>query len=295
MATKKETAIAKLDELYETSGVLALAQLPTMQRAVASAQALKLFQTHVDVILEDILPLAGKGIGFQIDKQYSKEAIRDGITEALMLGLEPTGRQFAIISGRMYIQKEGLRHIFRRFPGLSDVDVQVNQDIELKQFKRNDKPWVSGHFPVEITYLLNGKAQTFDTTCYAFAFANDTAMDAMRGKAERKGMMKLFEHLTGSAISLVDTDDVEADEAVIVDAEVIVGGDKTEDTEKAEGLAEGLAKELESITEEGDLFDISERIAAAKKADELKPSDIKKLKGAYKAALDRVRDTNGEA
>lgn len=288
MTTKKETAIAKLDELYQTKGVMQLAELPAVSRAVATAQAITEFQTHVDVILDDILPLAGKSIGFQVDKQYPKVEIRDAITEALMLGLEPTGRQFAVISGRLYIQKDGLRHIFRNFPGLSDMEVQVNQDIELKVFKRNNKDWVSGHFPVEITYLFNGKASTFDTTCYATAFSNDTAMDAMRGKAERKGMMKLFEQLTGSRITMTDTDDLaDVEGPVIVDAEVIV---KTEDTEKAETLADSLVKELESVESEGDLFDVSEKIAEAKKADELKPSDVKSLKAAYKVALDRVRD-----
>lgn len=143
-------------------------------------------------VMEPIMALQGKKLGFRTDKIYPVTTVKECLIEACLSGVQVTGNQFNIIAGNMYITKEGYGHLLLQIPGLrytvshsileekngyTDVSCKITWKIGENESKKQ----------VEIFPVKSGKYGTPDN---------------ILGKAERKARKWLYEHLSGR-----DTDD----------------------------------------------------------------------------------------
>lgn len=152
--------------------------------------------------MKPIMALQGNRLGFRTDKDkqggYPESAVKNCLIEAVLLGLQPTGNQFNIIAGNMYPTKEGCGYLLNNFKGLS-----YNLVCSLPKVN-SDK--TSAAIDVKINWIINGEHKE-ETIPIPIKMDSYTSVDALIGKATRKGRAWLLSRVSGMEITDGDIQD----------------------------------------------------------------------------------------
>lgn len=156
-----------------------------------------------------IMKLQGSKLGFRTDKDivdykpgpgYDMATVKNCIIEAVLNGLQVTGNQFNIIAGNMYPTKEGIGYLLNNFPGL-------NYQIICGLPRLNNEN-TSAAVDVSIKWKLNGELNE-EIVPIPIRVNKAMGIDAIIGKATRKGRAWLLGRITGSEVTDAEVEDVE--------------------------------------------------------------------------------------
>lgn len=158
-----------------------------------------------DEYIKPIMSLQGKKYGFLTDAKrgepYNQEVVKDCIIEAWMLGLEPVGNQFNILSSKMYPTKEGSKALLMKIPNLW---YEYSWTIpEMKPGSVNVK--------CKIEWKKSGGQKETREISFPVRVNTGMTIDAIMGKAERKANVWLYNIVTGNSVNdgdFVETQDV---------------------------------------------------------------------------------------
>lgn len=147
-----------------------------------------------DEMMQKIMPLQGKSLGFLTDKDkgtgYTTAEVKDCIIEALLRGLRPVGNEFNIIAGKCYATQGAFARLVREFPGLTNL--AVTQEItSLKE--------CGATVVFRATWNIDGKPMELESKIPIKVNAG-MGPDAILGKAKRKGLKLIYDRLTGSEL-----------------------------------------------------------------------------------------------
>jgi len=166
--------------------------------------------------MKPIMALQGNKLGFRTDKDktggYGMDVVKNCLIEAVLIGLQPTGNQFNIIAGNMYPTKEGCGYLLAKFSGL---------EYELVcSLPRINAEKTGGAVDVSLKWTLKGKTNE-KTIPIAIKVDSYTSVDAIIGKATRKGRAWLLSTITG-----VEVTDGEVEDAKVIQSTIKVDVDK---------------------------------------------------------------------
>jgi len=204
MSDTKTTAVAlKLNEAV--GSVLNQTNLQGFERAYATAQSIEVLKTLLtEEYMKPIMQLQGNRLGFKTDKDksggYSMEVVKNCLIEAVLMGLQPFGNEFNIIAGNTYATKEGVGRLLATWKGLKYSLVcgvpKPNSDGKSAVVDVKIK-WTINNEPKEETIPISIKMDAY------------TSVDAMIGKATRKGRAWLLSAISGIEITEADVTDAE--------------------------------------------------------------------------------------
>jgi len=150
-----------------------------------------------------IMFLQGSNLGFKTDKDksggYTTEEVKSCLIDAVLLGLQPTGNEFNIISGNMYPTRQGFGSLLEKINGLAYGIVYSNPIFSTDKNSANVKCLIKWD-------LNNQKLEQeieFPIKSNSYASA-----DAILGKAERKARRWLFNKVKGTDIPDGDVTDI---------------------------------------------------------------------------------------
>jgi len=201
---EKNTEVAiKLNEAV--SSVITQTHLQGFERAYATANAIqKLQELLTPEYLKPIMALQGNRLGVKTDKDksggYPADVFKNCLIEAVLMGLQPYGNQFNIISGNCYITKEGCGYLLNNWKGL-EHSVVCNVPKPQPDGK-------SAVIDVDVKWTINGKSQE-KTLPIAVKMDAYTSVDALVGKATRKAKAWLLSSLSGIEITDGDVTDIQ--------------------------------------------------------------------------------------
>ncbi|MBT9449975.1 hypothetical protein ICN84_07795 [Akkermansia glycaniphila] len=218
--TKTDYALIaqQLDELA-INAQQALSIKGNFARTFAMGQAMsELKEALTEKVMVSIMKLKKTQLGFMTDERaasqygpeisYGTEQVRDCLIHSVILGLDPVGNQWNILSGRCYVTKEGMTKLLRDMPLLSDLKL-VYHPAEIKESstsgisksgKEHQKIEREGLVTVNISWNYDGKAGS-ETLQFAIRVNNGMTQDAIIGKAERKAKAWLYGYLSGIQIT----------------------------------------------------------------------------------------------
>jgi len=192
-------------QLNEAVGsVLNQTTITGFEKAYATATSIQTLKTLLTPqYMAPIMELQGNRLGFKTDKDksggYPVDVVKNCLIEAVLMGLQPYGNMFNIIAGNTYVTKEGCGEILSNFPGLSYTLITGTPRAAVDQ--------KTAVIDTEITWSLNGKEQT-KTIPISVKMDSYTTVDAMKGKATRKGRAWLIEAVTGIEVADGDIQDI---------------------------------------------------------------------------------------
>ncbi len=162
--------------------------------------------------MSPIMAMQGNKLGFKTDKDktggYPMEVVKNCLIEAVLFGLEPYGNQFNIIAGNMYMTKEGAGHWLNNFKGLK-YDLVCS-------LPRIGSEKTSAAVDVTINWTLKGESNT-KVIPIPIKMDSYTSVDAIIGKATRKGRAWLINAITGIEVG---DGDVEESSAQVVSTKI---------------------------------------------------------------------------
>lgn len=206
------------------ASVLTQKNLEGFERAFQISTAItQLTELLTPEYMKPIMAMQGNKLGFKTDKDktggYSEAVVKNCLIEAVLIGLQPYGNQFNIISGNMYPTKEGCGYLLDNFEGL-DYDLVCS-------LPRVNSDRTSASVDVALTWTLNAKK---DDKTIPIGIKTDqyTSVDAIVGKATRKGRAWLLSRISG-----IEVTDGEVTDAVVVE---------TISTEKETEILEAIEK-----------------------------------------------------
>lgn len=155
--------------------------------------------------MKPIMALQGNKLGFRTDKDktggYGMDVVKNCLIEAVLIGLQPTGNQFNIIAGNMYPTKEGCGYLLAKFHGLK-YDLVCS-------LPRINAEKTGGAVDVTIKWTLNGETNE-KVIPIAIKIDSYTSVDAIIGKATRKGRAWLLSTITGVEVTDGEVEDTNA-------------------------------------------------------------------------------------
>jgi hypothetical protein len=181
--------------------LIAAANDPIVQAVIIAQAAGQLREAITAGIMSDLLKLANTPLGFRTDRgpgsaggkeNYPDSIIKDCLIQALIRGLRPTGNEFNIIAGNMYVTKDGFRRLLREFPGLSGLQLDIGT------------PKAHGEgaiVPCKAAWLIDGQPQSIDCTGEYSIPVKGVGVDLLVGKAESKLLRRIYQRLVGSDIA----------------------------------------------------------------------------------------------
>jgi len=200
----KNTAVAlKLNEAV--GSVLNQTNLQGFERAYATANAIqKLKDLLTPEYLQPIMALQGNRLGFKSDKDksggYPMDIVKNCLIEAVLMGLQPFGNEFNIIAGNTYATKEGVGRLLATWKGLKYSLIcgvpKPNPDGK------------SAVVEVTIKWTINNESKE-ELIPISIKMDAYTSVDAMIGKATRKGRAWLLSAISGIEIVEADVTDAE--------------------------------------------------------------------------------------
>lgn len=204
MSENKTTAVAlKLNEAV--GSVLNQTNLLGFERAYATAQSIQVLKELLTPeYMAPIMQLQGNRLGFKTDKDksggYSMDAVKNCLIEAVLMGLQPFGNEFNIIAGNTYATKEGVGRLLATWRGL-----KYSLICGVPKPASDGK---SAVVDVTIKWIINqdSKEETIPISIKMDAY---TSVDAMIGKATRKGRAWLLSAISGIEIVEADVTDIE--------------------------------------------------------------------------------------
>lgn len=203
--------ITKLDETSRSIAVsirTAESEGNEMTKGLIMARGMKMLREMLTpAVMADVMELQGLHIGFRTDRDknggYKSDEIRDVLIQALIRGLYPTGNEFNIIAGNLYVTKEGFSRLLSELPGLTELQTNVG----VPQKTSDDGALV----PCRASWRMHGKSQ--ELVCEKLEYADyripvrvNAAMniDAVIGKAESKLLRRVYKQVTGSEVGVDD-------------------------------------------------------------------------------------------
>ena len=204
MSENKNTAVAlKLNEAV--GSVLNQTNLQGFERAYATAQSIEVLKTLLTPeYMAPIMQLQGNRLGFKTDKDksggYPIETVKNCLIEAVLMGLQPYGNEFNIIAGNTYATKEGVGRLLATWKGLTYSLV-----CGIPKPASDGK---SAVVDVHIKWTVNKEAKE-ETLPISVKMDAYTSVDAMIGKATRKGRAWLLSAISGIEIVEADVNDAE--------------------------------------------------------------------------------------
>jgi hypothetical protein len=215
MKKESELAVMPSDEIAEKLQNVVLSVtgkdgLAGFQKAFLMASGIKqLRELLTPEYMAPIMALQGSKLGFRTDKDLNKdrtpgqgypmEVVKNCVIEAVLNGLQVTGNQFNIIAGNMYPTKEGTGYILNNMKGL-------NYQI-ICNLPRTNPEKTSAAVDVVIKWTINGKSEE-EIVPIPIKMDAYTSLDAVIGKATRKGRAWLISRITGSEITDGEIEDV---------------------------------------------------------------------------------------
>lgn len=162
--------------------------------------------------MKPIMALQGQKLGFKTDQDakggYNEEVVKSCLIDAVLIGLEPVGNQFNIISGNMYPTREGLTYLLNNIQGLT---YEV-----IPQLPRINADKSSAAVVMGITWTIGGEEKKRDIEI-PVKMNSFMGTDAVIGKAHRKARMWLFNTLNGTDFSDGDVMDAETRRSSTID------------------------------------------------------------------------------
>lgn len=198
-----DTSIAKkLDQTVLS--VIGSKALQGFEKAHLVAGAIEQLKQQLTAeYMKPIMALQGNKLGFRTDKDktggYPLEVVKNCLIEAVLMGLQPTGNQFNIIAGNTYPTKEGCGYLLNNFTGLK-------YDLVCGLPKINAEK-TGAAVDVLITWTLGGQANE-KTIPIPIKIDSYTSVDAIIGKATRKGRAWLLSNITGVEVTDGEIEDV---------------------------------------------------------------------------------------
>jgi hypothetical protein len=187
------------------SSVITQTHLQGFERAYATATAIQRLQELLTPeYLKPIMALQGNRLGVKTDKDktggYPADVFKNCLIEAVLMGLQPYGNEFNIIAGNTYATKEGVGRLLATWRGL-----------KYSLICGVPKPAPDGKsavVEVTIKWTINqeSKEETIPISIKMDAY---TSVDAMIGKATRKGRAWLLSAISGIEIVEADVTDAE--------------------------------------------------------------------------------------
>ncbi len=200
----KEIVIQKLNE--SVLSVIGSEKLQLFDKAYKVAEAIGQLQILLTPeYMKPIMALQGNRLGFKTDKDkaggYPEAVVKNCLIEATLMGLQVTGNQFNIIAGNTYPTKEGMGYLLANFPGLVYTLTTA--------LPRTNADKTSAAVGVNIKWTLAGKSnnESFEIPIKLDAY---TSVDAMIGKATRKGRAWLYSKISGTEVTDGEVEDGEA-------------------------------------------------------------------------------------
>lgn len=203
MSENKTTAVAlKLNEAV--GSVLNQVNLQGFERAYQTAQSIKVLKELLTPeYMAPIMELQGNKLGFKSDKDksggYPVEQVKNCLIEAVLMGLQPYGNEFNIIAGNTYATKEGLGRLLATWKGL-----QYTLICGVPKAQPDNK---SAVVDVNIKWTLNNKTEE-TTIPISVKLDAYTSVDALVGKATRKGRAWLVSAISGIEVMDGDITDI---------------------------------------------------------------------------------------
>lgn len=204
--------IQLLDETAKDVSIL----MQEKERKIATAlQIGKGIQKLKEFILQDkdfintLMSLQGTKIGFITDKDktggYPESVVSECALDALLRGLCLHDNHWNIISGQMYITKNGLKHILDNMPGLVNLQTTIGspQMGENEAKVRCRASWTLRGIKMNIGDDEN------DPCVIVVRTHRGMSVDAVIGKATRKLYARIYERCTGSIAPEGDAAEVE--------------------------------------------------------------------------------------
>lgn len=226
------TAITSLDDTARATQ-LAIANAEKAGSAMLKAIVLskgmnRLRQLLTDDLLGDLMALQGSSLGFRTDKDheggYPLKVVRDVTLEATIRGFRMVGNEVNIIGGRFYPTKEGYERLVKEWPGLSDLNIEMEYPEITSQFatartkdgKEYSKEttyariaavarWKLNNVPMEIVRRNDGKRDLRIVVRLNAGMVHDAAY----GKAEARIYRLIAKRLSG--LHLPDEEPAEDD------------------------------------------------------------------------------------
>ena len=200
----KNTEIAlKLNSAV--SSVITQTHLQGFERAYATAEAIqKLKDLLTPEYLQPIMALQGNRLGIKTDKDksggYPADVFKNCLIEAVLMGLQPYGNQWNIIVGNFYPTKEGCGYLLNNWTGL-----KYSLICGVPQPNADGK---SAVVDVKIKWTINNESKE-EVIPISIKMDAYTSVDAMVGKATRKGRAWLLSAISGIEITEADVTDAE--------------------------------------------------------------------------------------
>lgn len=199
---QKNEVIQRLDK--SVLSVIGNATMAGFEKAHAVSNAIiELKALLTDDYMKPIMALQGNKLGFRTDKDknggYAIDVVRNCLIEAVLMGLQPTGNQFNIIAGNTYPTKEGCGYLLNNFPGLKyDLVCSI---------PRVNAEKTGAAVDVNITWTINGQTNN-KSVPIAIKMDSYTSIDAVVGKATRKGRAWLLSTISGMEVTDGDVQDI---------------------------------------------------------------------------------------
>ena len=200
--TKKNEVALKLNEAV--GSVLTQVNLQGFERAYVTAQSIETLKSLLTPeYMAPIMQLQGNRLGFKSDKDktggYPIDVVKNCLIEAVLMGLQPYGNEFNIIAGNTYATKEGLGRLLATWKGL-----QYTLVCGVPKPQSDAK---SAVIDVEIKWTINGTTQS-QVIPISVKMDQWTSVDALIGKATRKGRAWLVSAISGIEITDGDIEDI---------------------------------------------------------------------------------------
>jgi len=204
MSENTNTAVAlKLNEAV--GSVLNQTNLQGFERAYATAKSIEVLKTLLTPeYMAPIMQLQGNRLGFKSDKDksggYPVDVVKNCLIEAVLMGLQPYGNEFNIISGNTYATKEGVGRLLATWKGL-----KYSLICGVPKPNADGK---SAVVDVTIKWTINNESKE-EIIPISIKMDAYTSVDAMIGKATRKGRAWLISNISGIEIVEADVTDPE--------------------------------------------------------------------------------------
>jgi len=215
MIANLDQAVIKIEKAVETG--LSLSTASHIQKAFGMAQCVQdLKQSFTDEIMKAVvMPMMNTKLGFRTDlpnyknkNVYDIATVRNCAIEALLNGVNLTGNEFNIIANNTYITREGFSFKLKNefpslwfdlipsIPAMKEGGAIVKMTINFKRSGKSQQEQIIREFAIKVNKMMGA--------------------DAIIGKATRKALCALYNHISGSHLADGDVDD-----AISVDYQVV--------------------------------------------------------------------------
>ena len=204
LTTQKNNEMAlQLNNVVDS--VITQTHLRGFERAYATATAIaQLKEMLTPEYLTPIMALQGNRLGIKTDRDktggYPMDVFKNCLIEAVLMGLNCYGNEWNIIAGNTYATKEGVGRLLATWKGL-----KYSLVCGVPKPASDGK---SAVVEVTVKWTINGESNE-EIIPISVKMDQYTSVDAMIGKATRKGRAWLLSAISGIEIVEADITDAE--------------------------------------------------------------------------------------